>query len=97
LHIGVTTSTGAIVEFDKCGLRRHSEKGMKNAWSQSLLVETVPEHWVEHWDDILLQVCKQPVWTSEAYREDTHNCYTFVLTFLQELGYGSLSKIAFNR
>lgn len=22
LHIGVTTSTGAIVEFDRCGLRR---------------------------------------------------------------------------
>lgn len=24
LHIGLTTSTGGIVEFDRCGLRRHS-------------------------------------------------------------------------
>lgn len=26
LHIGVTTSTGAIVEFDRCGLRRRQEQ-----------------------------------------------------------------------
>lgn len=58
LHIGVTTSNGAIVEFDRLGLRRHEagSKAMKNQWVQSLLVEQVPEAWIEHWDGVLNEV-----------------------------------------
>lgn len=57
LHIGVTTSTGVIVEFDRCGLRKSLDKGCKTLWAQSLLVESVPEAWIDHWDDVLTEVC----------------------------------------
>uniref|UniRef100_A0A6B2EHX6 MKRN2 opposite strand protein n=1 Tax=Phlebotomus kandelakii TaxID=1109342 RepID=A0A6B2EHX6_9DIPT len=97
LHIGVTTSTGAIVEFDRGGLRRHTEKGSKSSWGQSLLVEQIPEAWIDHWDSVLLQTCKKPMWSSQEYREDSNNCYTFVLSFLEALAYGELSKAAQNR
>lgn len=56
LHIGVTTSTGAIVEFDRHGLRRHTNKEAQSAWAQSLLVEQVPEAWFDHWDSVLGEV-----------------------------------------
>uniref|UniRef100_A0A336MCY6 CSON015401 protein n=1 Tax=Culicoides sonorensis TaxID=179676 RepID=A0A336MCY6_CULSO len=99
LHIGITTSSAAIVEFDRMGLRRHSvnSKAMKNQWAQSLLVEKVPEAWTEHWDDVLQLICKEPVWTPQDYHEDRHNCYTFVLRFLKQLGFGELSQIASSR
>lgn len=56
LHIGVTTSSGAIVEFDRNGLRRHTNKEAQSAWAQSLLVEQVPEAWFDHWDSVLGEV-----------------------------------------
>ncbi|CAO1425564.1 unnamed protein product [Diamesa tonsa] len=98
LHIAVTTSSGTIVEFDRHGLRRHAPKDFnKSLWEQSLLVESVPEPWYDHWDDVLSKTCKQSSWTDTAYKKDTHNCYTFVLNFLQALDYGDLSKMACNR
>ncbi|XP_050308903.1 MKRN2 opposite strand protein [Anthonomus grandis grandis] len=93
LHIGVTTSTGTIVEFDKHGLRKHRS----NHWNQCLLLDQVPHPWREHWDTTLWQVCKQKCWSSKNYSEDNHNCYSFVLTFLVTLGYGQLSEAARNR
>lgn len=42
-------------------------------------------------------MCAQKVWTAKNYNEDTNNCYSFVLTFLQTLNYGVLSETAFNR
>lgn len=42
-------------------------------------------------------MCAQKTWTPDRYHEDTYNCYSFVLTFLQSLNYGVLSKTAFNR
>lgn len=55
LHICVTTSNGTIVEFDRCGLRWHRDKG-ESKWNQSLLVKQIPDAWMEHWDDILNKV-----------------------------------------
>ena len=34
------------------------------------------------------------MWTVSHYHEDKHNCYTFVLTFLQALTYDKLSEAA---
>lgn len=58
LHIALTTSQGIIVEFDKHGLRRHTTRDGFSLWEQSLVVETVPEPWYEHWDDTLTKVSK---------------------------------------
>lgn len=93
LHIGVTTSSGIIVEFDKCGLRRHRS----SQWGQCLLLDQAPTPWTEHWDSTLLKVCKQDKWTPQSYNENIFNCYTFVLSFLKSLEYGSVSKAASSR
>ncbi|XP_037960486.1 uncharacterized protein LOC119689676 [Teleopsis dalmanni] len=94
LHIAVTTSTGCIVEFDQHGLQRKRADNMP-IWWQCLLVGNVPEPWYDYWDQVLLQICKQPErWSVAKYHEDTHNCYTFVLAFLQALSYEKLSEAA---
>lgn len=100
LHIGLTTSNGTIIEFDQSGLHKTlSNQSDTSHWSQSLVVETVSEPWHEHWDSVLLEMekTKDTKWTSTAYHEDSFNCYTFVLDFLQNLNYGTLSAAAQNR
>ncbi|XP_036328915.1 uncharacterized protein LOC118741157 [Rhagoletis pomonella] len=96
LHIAVTTSTGCVVEFDRHGLRRHRADNTRTTeWWQCLLVGDVPEPWYDYWDEILQQICNQPDrWTVAHYQEDSHNCYTFVLAFLQALAYDKLSAAA---
>ncbi|XP_067624439.1 uncharacterized protein [Eurosta solidaginis] len=96
LHIAVTTSTGCVVEFDRHGLRRHRADTVRMSdWWQCLLVGDVPEPWYDYWDDILKQICNQSDrWTIAHYQEDSHNCYTFVLAFLQALDYDKLSAAA---
>ncbi|VEN43862.1 unnamed protein product [Callosobruchus maculatus] len=93
LHIGVTTSEGTIVEFDRHGLRKHRS----DQWGQCLLLEQVASFWSEHWDSTLERVCHQSSWSAKDYDEDRHNCYSFVLRFLVALDYGSLSVSARSR
>lgn len=98
LHIAVTSSCGTIVEFDRLGLKRHTSKvSTKSPWEQCLLVESVSEAWYDHWDEVLNKISKQSCWHEIDYRQDSHNCYTFVLKFLQSLGYGDLSRLATSR
>ncbi|XP_070133146.1 MKRN2 opposite strand protein [Drosophila bipectinata] len=95
LHIAVTTSGGDIVEFDRIGLRRHRRDDNPAEWRQSLLVGDVPEPWHDFWDEVLQQICAQSVrWSIASYEEETHNCYAFVLAFLQALGHAPLSEAA---
>ncbi|XP_017047523.1 MKRN2 opposite strand protein [Drosophila ficusphila] len=95
LHIAVTTSGGDIVEFDRFGLRRHRREDNPAEWRQSLLVGDVPEPWHDFWDEVLQQICAQSVrWSIASYTEESHNCYAFVLAFLQALGHAHLSEAA---
>ncbi|EDV99322.1 MKRN2 opposite strand protein [Drosophila grimshawi] len=95
LHIAVTTSAGDIVEFDRDGLQRHRRDDNPRDWWQSLLVGDVPEPWHDYWDEVLQQICAQSTrWSIACYEETSHNCYTFVLAFLQALGYAQLSEAA---
>ncbi|XP_022228088.2 MKRN2 opposite strand protein [Drosophila obscura] len=95
LHIAVTTSGGDIVEFDRDGLRRHRRDDNPREWWQSLLVGDVPEPWHDYWDEMLQQICAQSMrWSVASYVETSHNCYAFVLAFLQALGHGQLSEAA---
>ncbi|KAH8255630.1 hypothetical protein KR038_007641 [Drosophila bunnanda] len=95
LHIAVTTSGGDIVEFDRIGLRRHRRDDNPPEWRQSLLVGDVPEPWHDFWDEVLQQICAQSArWSIASYAEETHNCYAFVLAFLQALGHAPLSEAA---
>ncbi|BFF95574.1 MKRN2 opposite strand protein [Drosophila madeirensis] len=98
LHIAVTTSGGDIVEFDRDGLRRHRRDDNPREWWQSLLVGDVPEPWHDYWDEMLQQICAQSMrWSMASYEETSHNCYAFVLAFLQALGHGQLSEAAHSK
>lgn len=56
LHIGVTTSTRVVVEYDKDGIRRTYDKVKNSPWAQSLLVDSICDGWMEHWDAVLDEV-----------------------------------------
>lgn len=101
LHIAITTSTGTIVEFDQDGWMETRKDCSRQAqlWGQSLVVDSVPIAWHEHWDTVLhnMRSTAEQKWTAQLYDEDRYNCYTFVLEFLQRVQYGSLSTAAQNR
>lgn len=92
---GRTVAASAAIEEE----RTRNSSSSSSSWSQSLLVDAAPEAWWEHWDDVLRTVCseKPAVWSAERYDGSAHNCYTFVLSFLQRLDYGPLSRAAHNR
>ncbi|KAK6619042.1 hypothetical protein RUM44_003424 [Polyplax serrata] len=90
LHIGVTDSTGAVVEYDKNGLQRQKN----NQWNQCLVLDGMDESWADQWDEALKTVIKEGHWTPQMYNENSHNCYTFVLAFLQKLEHDLLSNAA---
>lgn len=105
LHIAITTSTGTIVEFDHSGwmeTRCTDNSARESAaaiWGQSLVVDSVPAAWHDHWDTVLrdMKTTAEHEWTAKLYHADRYNCYTFVLQFLQRLRYGALSAAAQNR
>lgn len=43
LHIGVTTSTGAIVEFDRCGLRRQNQQNLEHNPTDDTTTKLTPQ------------------------------------------------------
>lgn len=62
LHIGVTTSKGQVVEFDRGGL--HKDK--TSSWNQCLVIsQLTSEPWIELWDSVLDTVSQQDCWTPQ--------------------------------
>lgn len=93
LHIGVTTSQGIVVEFDKNGLHQGN-----TFWNECLVLDGVSKPWSDHWDSTLRQICaSNETWTAQKYDEESFNCYNFVLAFLCELKHSKLSQTASNR
>ncbi|XP_049536566.1 MKRN2 opposite strand protein [Anopheles darlingi] len=91
LHIAVTSVEGDIVEYDIDGLTKQSGKNNR-AWDQCLLIAQVPEGWYDRWDEVLAaETVRDLVWTKDAYQEQNHNCYSFVLSFLRSLEYNDFS------
>lgn len=89
LHIGIVDSEGRVFEFDKPGILKNDFTNWKNC----LALKIVPESWTEHWDLTLETVCNDKKWSSLNYREDSFNCFNFVIEFLNELKY---DKVKFN-
>uniref|UniRef100_A0A1B6CPZ1 MKRN2 opposite strand protein n=1 Tax=Clastoptera arizonana TaxID=38151 RepID=A0A1B6CPZ1_9HEMI len=91
LHIGVTTGSGDVFEYDQTGLHRNR----RTQWNQCLIITQVKsEPWSEKWDDVLTTVASQNCWSSQRYHQETFNCYTFVLAFLRCLHDDELSEAA---
>ncbi|KAL5291552.1 MKRN2OS family protein [Megaselia abdita] len=92
LHIAVTTSDGDLVEFNIQGLKELSSSESNKEWSSCLVIESVPQNWHSLWDEKLSSMCNDYFWKSAQYHEQHLNCYSFVLSFLESLCYGDLSK-----
>lgn len=90
LHIAVTNSRGAVVEYDKSGVKRERTK----EWNRCLVVDLAlaadPDvvgdpDWAEYWDWRMEAVVASKVFTAEDYDESEHNCFAFVLALLASL------------
>lgn len=92
LHIAVTRANGDLVEFNVPGLQELSSSESNKEWSNCLVIETVPPNWHSLWDEKLFDMCHDPFWKTAQYHERNLNCYSFVLKFLESLGFGELSK-----
>ncbi|XP_050079137.1 MKRN2 opposite strand protein [Anopheles maculipalpis] len=100
LHIALTSSNGTVVEFDLNGLAKippKSKPSTTKGWDQCLLIAQVPEPWYDRWDEVLEKIAGDPAWRKNMYQEDTHNCYTFVLSFLNELEYGEFNDFCHDK
>ncbi|XP_067138810.1 MKRN2 opposite strand protein [Centruroides vittatus] len=84
LHIGITDSKGEVYDFDREGLRFNCS----HLWNECLpitIISKLDTTWKEYWDYILNAICHQDQWQKEKYEENSHNCYSFVLSFLRAL------------
>uniref|UniRef100_T1JLW0 MKRN2 opposite strand protein n=1 Tax=Strigamia maritima TaxID=126957 RepID=T1JLW0_STRMM len=84
LHIGVTDSQGVVYEYKKEGIV-HTDT---HTWAQCIAVDIISKYdpeWKRIWDLHLRKLSSQLIWSSLEYNEETHNCYSFVLTFLRLL------------
>ncbi|XP_012263671.2 MKRN2 opposite strand protein [Athalia rosae] len=86
LHIGIVDSEGFVWEFDTPGLIKDDFLN----WENCLAFKIVPQSWTDHWDQILRRTCNNRKWSSINYREDTLNCFDFVLEFLKALKFEDL-------
>ncbi|XP_038051377.1 MKRN2 opposite strand protein-like isoform X2 [Patiria miniata] len=85
LHTGITTSKGTVYSYDETGVHRECL-----GWSQCLtvsLLEEYDEDLRSGWDRRLAGMDTEPEWQKEWYKDDGHNCFDFVVGFLNAIGY----------
>lgn len=81
LHIGVTTSSGVVVEFDERGVTKGD-----NSWTQCLginLWSNLETSVISEWDRVLDEIFRDWYWSKERYEESSNNCFDFVARILQ--------------
>lgn len=92
LHIGITNSDGEIYSFDEAGV------ASSLCWRYCLLLEMASvksSSFVKSWDAKLIEHSGLQSWTSQMYDAECHNCYSFVLEFLNKLSRKNYSKEQF--
>lgn len=83
LHIGVTNSEGIVFEYDKVGLVVNDY----SKWMNCIAINIIPSSWINHWNETLKIMIKDPKWKSENYDEVSMNCFNFVIEFINNLKY----------
>ena len=86
LHIAIVNSQGRIFEFDRGGLMVDDFV----SWKDCLCLDGAPESWYSHWDSALCHLCNDTKWREENYKQDSTNCFSFVMDFLELLNYSRL-------
>ncbi|XP_033100662.1 MKRN2 opposite strand protein-like [Anneissia japonica] len=82
LHTGVSDSKGCIFNYDEDGMHLDTDS---NSWKDSLaipVVDLVDEELKDVWDKRLHSMATQSSWQATRYHPDLHNCFDFVVNFL---------------
>ncbi|XP_071941726.1 MKRN2 opposite strand protein-like [Antedon mediterranea] len=82
LHTGVTDSKGCVHNYDEEGIHTDTDS---TTWEQSLaipIVDLVDEVLKDIWDERLCNMISEPNWQIDRYHPDLHNCFDFVINFL---------------
>ncbi|XP_006813497.1 MKRN2 opposite strand protein-like [Saccoglossus kowalevskii] len=91
LHVGITSSKGAVYNYDEYGLHKVKDK---HSWKQSVIIPLLDNRYddelMELWDECLQNYAVTNEWDPDKYNEETHNCYDFVIGFLNNVQYNEL-------
>ena len=100
LHIAVVDSKGFLYEFNPSGLFKVNTKDPEENvdWNYVLPISiSSNEQYNDQWDQCVEFASKMVCWTSSSYNEDSWNCFTFVLKFLELTGNHYVSKEVFTQ
>ncbi|XP_072175806.1 MKRN2 opposite strand protein-like [Diadema setosum] len=90
LHAGITSSMGTVFNFDERGVHQDT-----TSWEQSVVIPLLSNHDYEmklQWDSELEQYSLSEDWEAEMYLDETHNCFDFVVGFLNHVQYNQTVK-----
>ncbi|XP_007517202.2 MKRN2 opposite strand protein [Erinaceus europaeus] len=97
LHVGVTNTRGLVYNYTELGVRQELE-----GWEQSVSVPLLQPSMLalrDQWDRYLDDFSASGTWLPHRYHEETHNCATFALAFINCIlateGWGQLDKGSF--
>ncbi|XP_001192106.3 MKRN2 opposite strand protein [Strongylocentrotus purpuratus] len=85
LHAGISNSKGVVYNFDEKGIHQDS-----SSWEQCVVIPLLGCHDYEmkqEWDAELHQFSMPSGWTPERYQDEVHNCFDFVVGFLNHIEY----------
>ncbi|XP_039260000.2 MKRN2 opposite strand protein-like [Styela clava] len=84
LHIGITDGSGKVASYDWHGIARESK-----GWEGSLViyqVQTSDVFQLEYiWKNVIDKLENDGNWSAYEYDEDQHNCFDYVLAFLDKV------------
>ncbi|XP_029456646.1 MKRN2 opposite strand protein [Rhinatrema bivittatum] len=80
LHVGVTNTAGTVYHYNETGIHKDDL-----GWEQCVCVPLIqPDMYglINQWDQHLDEFCAAETWLPCRYEEHHHNCYTYVLEFI---------------
>lgn len=102
LHIGAIDSKGFIYEFSSSGLSKLNTANVDEMinWKQIIPINinlNQPHGWQENWDKAIESTSHMNCWTSSSYDEYNSNCFTFIMSFLEQFGLEGETKETFTQ
>ncbi|KAL5013283.1 hypothetical protein ScPMuIL_007553 [Solemya velum] len=95
LHIGITDSKGVAYDYDEEGIHVNSL-----SWNQCVVIplsKALIAGVQDGWDNNLYQFSRNHRWSTDWYRDSSHNCFTFVLQFLHHMDINRLMPCVASR
>ncbi|XP_072042476.1 MKRN2 opposite strand protein-like isoform X2 [Amphiura filiformis] len=90
LHAGITNTKGSVYGYDENGVQ---VSGGRLSWKQCVTVSLIDQYdddIKEGWDKGLQEMAGNACWTKEKYHESLHNCFDFVVGFLNHVHYNQM-------